>query len=269
MNSSTKIKIIQYRKGVLSETADDIVSEKKIKILSNNKEILSLLCTPTMVKELIVGFCLSEGFLRHHDHSDLQQTWCAERIEIFWKDEDIEVHLPIDIPEVSATLTSGCARGVTFILNKELPIIQDDFSASADSLSEKVSINTIFELYKEFQKKSELFRATGGAHIAALCDEKEIIAFAEDIGRHNAVDKIIGYAFLENIPMQGKMLLSSGRLSSEITIKAIRANVPILVSRAAPTNMAVEIAKKSTITLIGFLRGQRLNIYSQPERIKK
>jgi len=260
MDSSEKINIIQYRNGVPSETIDNVVSEKRLRIFSNDREILSLLCTPTMVKELVVGFALSEGILKGSNSIQLRQTWCAERVEIFWREEDIEVHLPIEIPEAVASLTSGCARGVSFILNKELPVIHDDF---------KVGINVIFELYRDFQRKSELFRTTGGAHIAALCDEKGIIAFAEDIGRHNAVDKIIGYAFLENIPMQDKIMLLSGRLSSEITTKAVRADVPILVSRAAPTDMAVDIAKKSNITLIGFLRGNRMNIYSAQERVKK
>jgi FdhD protein len=260
MNSSTKINIIQYRNGVPSETIDDVVSEKRLKIFSNDKEILSLLCTPTMVKELVVGFALSEGLLKGSDNSEMQQIWCAERIEIFWRNEDIDVHLPVETPEAVATLTSGCGRGVSFTFNEEFPLIHDNF---------KVSINTIFELYRGFQKRSELFRTTGGAHIAALCDEKGIIVFAEDIGRHNAVDKIIGYAFLENIPMQGKIMLLSGRLSSEIATKAVRASVPILVSRAAPTDMAVELSKRSNITLIGFLRGQRLNVYSGLERIIK
>lgn len=259
MDSFTKINIIEYRNESFSEKADNVASEKRLKIFSNNKEFLNLLCTPTMVKEMIVGFVLSEGLFRDKNRGDLRQTWCAERTEIFWKDESIEVHLPIDIPEAVATMTSGCAKGLTFVLDEKLPLIQDDF---------KVDISTIFELYKEFQKKSELFRATAGVHSAALCNEKEIIVFTEDIGRHNAVDKIIGYAFLENISMQGKILLLSGRLSSEIINKAVRASVPILVSRAAPTDMAIELARKSNITLIGFLRGERLNIYSQPERTR-
>lgn len=265
MNSFTKINIIEYRDGSFSEKEDTVVTEKMLRIFSaksdksDNKEIVNLLCTPTMVKELIVGFALSEGFLSSEkERRSSQQSWCAERIEIFWKDRDIEVNLPIDTPETTPTLTSGCARGVSFTANKEIPVIQDEF---------KVSVDVILERYREFQKKSELFRATGGAHSAALCDAKEIIIFSEDIGRHNAVDKIIGYAFLENISMQGKMLLLSGRLSSEITRKAVKAGVPMLVSRAAPTDMAVEIARKADITMIGFLRGQHLNIYSSYGRV--
>ena len=260
MNTTTKIKIIQYHNGSSSEKEDSIASEKILKIFSNNKEILSLLCTPTMVKELVVGFGFSEGLLKRNEQGEGQQEWCSERIEILWQDEDIEVHLPIDMPESTATLTSGCGKGVTFMLNEEMSAIQDDFS---------ISTNTIIELYREFQKKSELFRSTGGVHSAALCDAHEMLVFAEDIGRHNAVDKVIGYAFLENIPMQNKILLLSGRLSSEIINKAVRAKVPLLISRAAPTNMAVETAKKYNLTLIGFLRGQKLNIYSSPQRLKK
>ncbi|MBI5196416.1 MAG: formate dehydrogenase accessory sulfurtransferase FdhD [Nitrospirae bacterium] len=254
MNPFAKLNIIEYREGAFSDKTDSVASEKKLRIFSNGKEILSLLCTPTMVKELIVGFALSEGLLKN----GTQRSWCSERIEIFWKDDEIEVHLPVEAPDAIATITSGCAKGIIFISDEKLPLIQSGL---------RVSANAILGLYREFQKKSELFNATGGVHSAALCSEQEIIIFTEDIGRHNAVDKIIGYAFLENIPMQDKILLLSGRLSSEIVLKAIKAQVSVLVSRAAPTDRAVETAKEFKITMIGFLRGQRFNIYSNPERI--
>jgi FdhD protein len=261
MRPSKKLEIIEYSDGTLTDTADTVASEKRLRILSDNKEILNLLCTPTMVKELVVGFAISERLLTDRKAGDLHQEWCSERIEIFWKEEDIEVTIPAILPEGTATMTSGCAKGITFISNaseEELPVIQDASSVSIDSL---------LELYKKFQKKSELFRSTGGVHSAALCSDSEILVFTEDIGRHNAVDKIIGYAFLENIPLSGKILLLSGRLSSEITVKTIRSNIPVLVSRAAPTDLSVEIARKANITLIGFLRGQHMNIYSGTERI--
>jgi FdhD protein len=230
MQSSKKLNIVEYRDGKVSETTDTIASEKRLRIFSHEHEILSLLCTPTMVKEFVIGFALSEGLLADTRTGNSQQEWCSERIEILWKDEEIEVNLPVDAPKGTATLTSGCAKGITFISNtseNELPVIQND---------SRISIHSLLDLYREFQKKSD-------------------------------VDKIIGYAFLENISLQDKILLLSGRLSSEITIKAIRAQVPILVSRAAPTDLSVEIARKSNLTLIGFLRGKHMNIYSNPERI--
>ncbi len=263
MRPSEKLEIIEYRDGSRTETTDTVASEKRLRIVSDRKEILNLLCTPTMVKELVVGFALSEGLLTDESSGNLHQEWCSERIELFWKEQEIEVTIPAILPEGTATMTSGCAKGITFISSdstEETPVIDNTMT---------VSIHSLLELYKKFQKKSELFRSTGGVHSAALCSDSDIIVFTEDIGRHNAVDKIIGYAFLENIPLSGKTLLLSGRLSSEITLKAIRANIPILVSRAAPTDLSVAIAKKSKITLIGFLRGQHFNIYSGAERIRE
>ena len=117
-------------------------------------------------------------------------------------------------------------------------------------------------------KKSEGYKSTGGVHSAALADERHMLVFTEDIGRHNAVDKVIGYALLENIPLQGKIMLASGRLSSEIVSKCARSGIPAVVSRAAPTSLAVKIADAADITLIGFVRGNRMNIYTGRQRIR-
>ncbi|HKZ56668.1 MAG TPA: formate dehydrogenase accessory sulfurtransferase FdhD, partial [Thermodesulfovibrionales bacterium] len=137
-------------------------------------------------------------------------------------------------------------------------VIKDAFSIDAGILK---------TLFKEFQQRSEIFRLTGGVHSAALSDGEKILVFAEDIGRHNAIDKIIGYSILEKIPFAGKLILVSGRLSSEIVSKCSRWGIPIVASRAAPTNLAIEIAETSGITLIGFVRGERINIYTNPQRI--
>ena len=126
----------------------------------------------------------------------------------------------------------------------------------------------IRDLYHEFQKKSEGYKSTGGVHSAALADNSHILVFTEDIGRHNAVDKVIGYALLENIPFPGKIMLASGRLSSDIVSKCARCGIPVIVSRAAPTSLAVEIADASGLTLVGFVRGDRMNIYTGTQRIR-
>ena len=108
---------------------------------------------------------------------------------------------------------------------------------------------------------------TGGVHSAALADRKNIHQFAEDIGRHNAVDKLLGKAFLASIPVEDKILLSSGRISGEIMTKVIRNRIPILISRTAPTCMSITYAEYHGVTLIGFARGNRMNIYTHPQRI--
>ena len=129
------------------------------------------------------------------------------------------------------------------------------------------SLQDIRSLYRDFQKRSEGYRATGGVHSAALADAHRTIVFAEDIGRHNAVDKVIGYALLEDISFSGKVMLASGRLSSEIVSKCARCSIPVIISRAAPTSLSVHIAEASGLTLIGFARGDRMNIYTGRERV--
>ena len=123
-------------------------------------------------------------------------------------------------------------------------------------------------MVKKFQMKSELYKTTGGTHSAALSDGENILIFHEDIGRHNAVDKVIGDAFLQQIRLDDKILITSGRVSSEILLKVAKGGIPLLVAISAPTDMAVELANKLGITLIGFARGKRMNVYTHEERIK-
>lgn len=256
-NSSVKKEITKYSNDSFERIEDDIAVEKRLRIFIKGKEIISFLCSPTMLKELVVGFVMSEGLFKG------KGKLCPEEILIeegSSGNSDIEAHLFIetDIEDHPATVTSGCAKGLTFLSDKETVPIEDEL---------RIRPEPVFDLFREFQKRSDLYRLTGGAHSAALSDGKEIIVFSEDIGRHNAVDKIIGHCLLNNITTKGKILLSSGRLSSEIANKAIRAAIPILVSRTAPTSMAVEIAEKNNLTIIGFLRGSRFTIYSHSERV--
>ena len=117
------------------------------------------------------------------------------------------------------------------------------------------------------QKKALLFKTTGGVHSAALADSEKLLYFHEDIGRHNAVDKIIGECLLNSTTTDDKGLFTSGRLSSEILLKAAKLKIQLIVSRAAPTSLSIELAETLNITLIGFVRGRRMNIYSHPWRI--
>ena len=132
-----------------------------------------------------------------------------------------------------------------------------------------ISEDKIFTLMRKFKRKSQLFKDTGGVHSAALCKQEEIILFAEDIGRHNALDKIIGESLQEGIPLEDKIILSSGRMTSEIVTKLAKQRTPILISKAAPTDLGIQIAQEIGMTLVGFVRGKRMNIYSHNWRIKK
>lgn len=251
MESYKNITLTRVAGDLVEETTDIIAVEKKVRIAVNGANVLNLYCSPTMIREFVVGIIYNEGLL--------QGEWCADRISIVYGDE-INVDIPSSggVSAIEKTVTSGCAGGVS--LMRSLPErIPEDGS--------RFSIRSIREIFREFQKKSEVYRTTGGVHSAALTDGTTMLAFAEDIGRHNAVDKIIGFSILECIGLSGKMMLASGRLSSEIVLKCSRCGIPVLVSRAAPTSLAVEIAEKTGLTMIGFVRGERMNIYSGRQRI--
>jgi FdhD protein len=252
MDVTNKAHILKIS-GSLAEDIEDFVAvETKVRISVNGRHALSLYCSPQMIREFVVGVVINEGLI--------SGGWCAERISIEYGD-DINVDIPATgtIAEGEKTVTSGCAGGIS--LNRKLP-------------DEKISDLSVFdlrdikELYRQFQKRSEGYKATGGVHSAALADSQTILVFTEDIGRHNAVDKVIGYALLEDIPFPGKIMLASGRLSSEIVSKCARCGIPLIISRAAPTSLSVEIAEASGLTLIGFARGDRMNIYTGRQRIK-
>ncbi len=230
---------------------DRVAVEKKVRISVNGKEILRLYCTPSMVKELVVGLVMTEGIIRGN--------WCADRMSIEYGD-DILVDIPAEGEVIAEgmTITSGCIGGVTFEKKPAAGTVTDTFTIDGGSLK---------YIFNDFQARSELFRSTGCVHSAALSDGRVIICFAEDIGRHNAVDKVIGFALLENISFSGKIMLASGRISSEIASKCSRWGIPVLATRTAPTNLAVEIAEESGITIVGFVRGNRFNVYTHPERI--
>ncbi|MDI6800937.1 MAG: formate dehydrogenase accessory sulfurtransferase FdhD [Thermodesulfovibrionales bacterium] len=251
MNSFIKRKIYKSDSSSLEKREDLIAIEKRLRVSVNAKEVLSLYCTPVMVRELVVGMFMTEDIIKG--------SWCAERMSIEYRD-DIFVDIPAE-GEAStdgAVITSGCIGGITFPKRLSLQKTDDLFCIKAEDLK---------NLFKRFQSASELYKLTGCVHSAGLSDGHHMLCLAEDIGRHNAVDKVIGYAILENIPFEGKIMLASGRLSSEIVSKCARWNIPIVASRTSPTSLAVEIAEKNGITVVGFIRADRLNVYTHPERI--
>jgi FdhD protein len=250
MNPYITKKVIKKRGISFGEKEDYIAVEKKLKVTINGKEIISLYCTPLMIEELVIGLFLTEGILSN--------KISLERIKIAYG-EEIKVDIPVDIDTLTEGLnTSRCLCGTTFNKKRRLEKVKDNFSITVEALE---------IIFNEFQQKSELFRLTGCFHSAAISDGERILAFAEDIGRHNAVDKVIGYCILHDISFREKLMLVSCRLSSEIVSKCLRWKISTVASRGAPTDLAVEISESSGITLIGFVRGDRLNVYTNTQRI--
>jgi len=235
---------------LFEEKSDPLATEIKLRILCDGLEIITLYCTPLMITELVVGLLLTEGILTNAISPD---DMCIE--------QDQEIRVVIRNTEnisKNAMTFSRYLGGFSFRRKEDWQYCDDSFSLSADRLK---------TLFREFQQKSELFKLTGCFHSAALSDGTKILSFAEDIGRHNSVDKVIGHALINNIPFDKTILVVSCRISSEIMSKGARWKIPVIASRSAPTDLAVHIAEISGITLIGFVRGDSLNIYTHAHRL--
>ena len=242
----------------VSEVTDEVAAELPVRLILNSESLVTLLCTPTELEELAIGFLLSEGIL--------QERSSLKKIEVDAQEAAVRIELsrlPADWGTMfeRRTISSGCGRGITFTnFGREL-------DRKVESKEPTMTLDAIRGLLREFRNISTLYLSTGGVHSAGLSDGNTILFFSEDIGRHNAVDKLIGKAFMESVPVENKILLTSGRVTSEIITKAGRNRFPILISRAAPSCMSISYAEDMRITLIGFARGDRMNIYTWPNRI--
>ncbi len=257
MESTEEFPILRISGQKKSKSVDSVVKELPLTIILNGEELVTLLCSPFDLKYLALGFLYSEGLLKEKE--DLRQVVIDEvrgvaRVETKTAKETKELFKRL--------ITSGCGRGASFYSATDIQ------GQSKITSQLEVEAREVFELVSQFQQRSQLFRATGGVHSAALCSREKIIVFCEDIGRHNAIDKIVGRCFLEDIPLDERMMLTSGRISSEILLKVAKMGLPIIISRSAPTNLAVKLADSLGLTLIGFVRGRRMNIYSNDWRVK-
>ena len=238
---------------------DEVAAELPVRLVLNGEPLVTLLCTPTELEELAVGFLLSEGIIQ--ERSSIRKLSVSND----GPSVHIEVYgLPLGWEKQfeKRTISSGCGKGVTFTNYDR----EKDRKIKAGGLV--MSVDDIRSQLNTFRTISTLYLETGGVHSAALSDGKNILFFSEDIGRHNAVDKLIGKAFLKGISIENKILFTSGRVTSEIVTKAGRNRFPILISRAAASCMAINYAEDMGITLVGFARGDRMNIYTWPNRIR-
>ncbi|MFH1003681.1 MAG: formate dehydrogenase accessory sulfurtransferase FdhD [Chloroflexota bacterium] len=258
VDSTASVPIRRVTEAGQSPVEDTVATEAPLTIILNNQELVTLLCSPANLAELAVGFLSSEGLLKGRDDIARVLTDPARGVVRVTTREDRE----IDADLLSKRfITSGCGRGASFY---QMSDVQDREKVASSLM---VTPGQIADLVKEFQHRSLVYRNTGGVHSAALCDSDNILVFTEDIGRHNAVDKIFGHCLLQGLPTEDRLIISSGRISSEIVLKVSRRGIPILVSKSAPTSLGVKLAADLGITLVGFARGRRMNIYSGEQRV--
>jgi len=250
--------ITAYNRGSIEQKKDMVVHEGPLTLFLNHVELATIVCSPSGYEELGVGFLLSEGLVQKP--SDILDISCREEDGLLW----IETTSPV--PQTSNFLRRhmgsccGKSRAGLYFINdaRQLKPIESNAQFSANHLLNIINI---------LEDKSATFQLTGAVHSAALADSSGLLCMYEDIGRHNAVDKVLGHAFRNNISTDDKCLLLSGRIASEILIKAARANIPLVLSRSAPTGLTIDLAEDMNITVVGFARGQRFSIYSHPEKV--
>ncbi len=241
-----------------SRIEDVVARESPLTIILNNQELVTLLCSPKHLDYLAVGFLVSEGLIR--DKDEIKGITVDDRRGVA-RVETKEGKELANEAMFKRLITSGCGRGASFYSAADVLS-----QAKVDSRTE-ISARQVFSLVSDFQHRSEVYRATGGVHSAALCDTQNILVFNEDIGRHNAVDKIFGECLLRDMPTDGRVVITSGRISSEIVLKVAKRDVPIIISKSAPTDLGVKFANDLGITLLGFARGKRVNAYANDWRV--
>ncbi|MFH1737198.1 MAG: formate dehydrogenase accessory sulfurtransferase FdhD [Actinomycetota bacterium] len=238
----------------------EVIVESPVTVFVNDVELVTLLCLGRSLDYLAAGFLWTENVIA--EKADIKS------IEVDLRHGVVKVVIDRDEEYIKnltfkRLVTTACGKGSSFY--------------TIDSVAGKLPVNIspvtvspkeVIPLVAEFEDMSELHERTRGVHSALLAEGRKGLIFHDDIGRHNAIDKVLGHALLDGVPVTDKMVLTSGRISSEVLLKVAKKGVPALVSRAQPTDLAVSLADQLGLTLIGYVRKGSMNVYTHPERVK-
>jgi len=229
----------------------EIVEEAQACISVNGFELATFMCTPRDLDKLAVGFLYNEGVLTSPAEIASLHLSTSHCVEI-WLNRDF-------VPPERLIVTAGCGGGLTFDdLSRERDPLTSDLTVTPEQLADRMT---------ETHLGAEIYRRSRGIHTAALATPEKILLQVEDLGRHNCLDKLAGLALLQGVATRGLILLSSGRISSEMINKARRMEVPVVCSRTSPTSLSVALAEAWNITIVAYIRQKRMRVYSIPERV--
>jgi FdhD protein len=246
----------QFSPGRWQAVSGNAIVERTVSLTVNNEVWLSFMCTPMDLEALAVGFLFNEGLIS--SMADIASVrLCASGDNV-----DVWTYKSLESP-ARWRRTSGCSGGATSVEDGEMasgmmPIQVQHWVFTPHQISELV-IN-LFE-------GQTLYREAGGVHSSALSDGKRILVATEDVGRHNTLDKLAGRCLMEGIQVANGIILSTGRISSEMLQKAARLGAAVVISRTAASSLAIQMAQQFGITLIGYARRERFNVYTHPERV--
>jgi FdhD protein len=232
----------------------ETIVETPVSLTVNGQVWLTFMCTPVDLEAMAVGFLYNENIIETmNEVEDVRVCEHGDNVDV-WLNHSVE-------QPTSWRRTSGCTGGVTAVD----ALARVDISFSGDQ--PRVQPEAVGHLVEQFFEAQTLYRKTGGVHSSALSDGEKIVVIADDIGRHNTLDKISGLCLLNDISPETRILITTGRISSEMLQKAARMSSPILISRTSPSSLSIEMAERYGITLIGYARRHRFSVYSNPQRV--
>lgn len=244
------IPCIKEESGVFISSTHEVIEEVPLAVTINGRHALTVMTSPHMIREFVIGLLFTERII--HGAEEI------ESVHIEPGKVSVLTTNPFKILVSKKTVLSGCGGSSSYLDVAKLPRVSSGLVLDAGTIKSAVK-ETL---------QSDLHVKTGGIHVVGLFSDKGTIMITEDIGRHNALDRVIGYGLLNNVNFSGTFVVSSGRISSEMVRKCLIAGIPVIISRGATTTLAVETAEQANLTVVGFVRGQKMIIYTHPGRIK-
>ncbi|WLV24340.1 formate dehydrogenase accessory sulfurtransferase FdhD [Aciduricibacillus chroicocephali] len=249
---------IHFEDGKFTAREEEIATEFPLTVMINGEEFATIVCSPTDLRGMVIGFLAAEGAIRNFSEIKLMSI-----------DEDkgfahVELYKPLaKVAEMHSKrfIGSCCGKSRQFYFKTDVQTARTIMTRT------QIKPDACIRLMKEMQQASDDFQRTGGIHNAALATVDKLLTVKTDIGRHNTLDKIYGQILEERISVKDKVVIFSGRISSEVLLKVSKMGIGLIISKSAPTDLALELANDLGITTIGFTRGNKMNIYTHPERV--
>jgi len=240
---------VQISGDTAVRTTHEVIEEVPFALFINGRHSMTAMMSPVRLEDFVTGYLFTEQIIRNADE--------IESVKIEKNRISVLTTNLFKVVGPKKTILSGCGGSTSYIDTEKLPKINSDL---------RIPVRMIRDRTKE-GLESDLHAKTGGIHVVVLANRDGIITRAEDIGRHNALDRVIGFGLRQKVDFSQTFAICSGRISSELARKCLIANIPIMISRGATTTLAIDIAQKTDLTLVAFARSTRMMVYTNPERL--
>jgi FdhD protein len=262
---TVSVPVKQYQHGTVTEAAEEVIAEHRLSLHVNDHMLIQILCLSSHLKELIVGYLFTEGIIA--SYKDIDSLYVDEetgRAAVWLRQEEknntTEKRSNTEKSSKTENRRGECLPTTNSSDAVETPVIpRQNLLRPVEDAAYDCDI--VLQHANQLLARSQLFRKTGNVHSVMLCRGRDMLCFMEDVGRFSAFDKCVGYAVMKEWALRDTCIYTTGRVPSSLVLKAVRAGIPMVVSRSAPTDAALDLAARYGVTVIGFARGEGMNIY--------